>query len=161
MAGAKFPVTIHARIFSSYRTRIVQFYSRRIGDMQWGAKVNGKVGKWRVNGLASQTDSETVTSSAGTGAVYSAFRLSREIGGASNVGVIGANRTFDGTSEGSVGLVGTLFFSDYLGMTSQVIRSYGAHDEGHGRTSSGPPTTPRPVISTSATPTSGRTSGRT
>ena len=114
----------------SYRTRIVQFYSRRIGDMQWGAKVNGKVGKWRVNGLASQTDSETVTSSAGPGALYSAFRLSREIGGASNVGVIGANRTFDGTSEGSVGLVGTLFFSDYLGMTSQVIRSYGAHDEG-------------------------------
>ena len=45
-------------------------------------------------------------------------------------GVIGANRTFDGTSEGSVGLVGTLFFSDYLGMTSQVIRSYGTHDEG-------------------------------
>ena len=114
----------------SYRTRIVQFYSRRIGDMQWGAKVNGKVGKWRVNGLASQTDSETVTSSAGPGALYSAFRLSREIGGASNVGMIGANRTFDGTSEGSVGLVGTLFFSDYLGMTSQVIRSYGAHDEG-------------------------------
>ena len=114
----------------SYRTRIVQFYSRRIGDMQWGAKVNGKVGKWRVNGLASQADSETVTSSAGPGALYSAFRLSREIGGASNVGVIGANRIFDGTSEGSVGLAGTLFFSDYLGMTSQVIRSYGAHDEG-------------------------------
>ena len=56
--------------------------------------------------------------------------MSREIGGASNVGVIGANRTFDGTNEGSLGLVGTLFFSDYLGMTSQVIRSYGAHDEG-------------------------------
>ena len=113
----------------SYRTRIVQFYSRRIGDMQWGAKVNGKVGAWRVNGLASQTDSESAAASA-DGALYSAFRLSREIGGASNVGVIGANRTFDGTNEGSVGLVGTLFFSDYLGMTSQVVRSYGAHDTG-------------------------------
>ncbi len=112
----------------SYRTRIVQFYSRRIGDMQWGAKVNGKVGKWRVNGLASQTDTESAA--AADGALYSAFRLSREVGGASNVGVIGANRTFEGTSEGSVGLVGTLFFSDYLGMTSQVVRSYGAHDEG-------------------------------
>ena len=112
----------------SYRTRIVQFYSRRIGDMQWGAKVNGKVGAWRVNGLASQTDTESAA--AADGALYSAFRLSREVGGASNVGVIGANRTFEGTSEGSVGLVGTLFFSDYLGMTSQVVRSYGAHDEG-------------------------------
>ena len=45
-------------------------------------------------------------------------------------GVIGANRTYDGANEGSLGLVGTLFFSDYLGMTSQVIRSYGTHDEG-------------------------------
>ena len=45
-------------------------------------------------------------------------------------GVIGANRTYEGANEGSPGLVGTLFFSDYLGMTSQVIRSYGAHDEG-------------------------------
>ena len=113
----------------SYRTRIVQFYSRRIGDMQWGAKVNGKVGKWRLNGLASQTDSEAAAIS-GADALYSAFRLSREVGGASNVGLIGANRTFHGTNEGSVGLVGTLFFSDYLGMTSQVVRSYGAHDEG-------------------------------
>ena len=115
----------------SYSTRIRQFYSRRIGDMRWGAKVNGKVGKWRVNALGSQTDSATAASGASApSALYSAFRLSREIGGASNVGVIGANRTDDGANEGSLGLVGTLFFSDFLGMTSQVVRSYGAHDDG-------------------------------
>ena len=115
----------------SYSTRIRQFYSRRIGDMLWGAKVNGKVGRWRVNALGSRTDSATPAfGTSGQGALYSAFRLSREIGGASNVGVIGANRTYNGANEGSLGLVGTFFFSQFLGMTSQVVRSYGAHDDG-------------------------------
>jgi hypothetical protein len=58
------------------------------------------------------------------------FRVSREVGNASNIGLIGANRTYDGENEGSLGLVGTLFFSDFLGMTTQFIRSYGDHDDG-------------------------------
>jgi hypothetical protein len=58
------------------------------------------------------------------------FRVSREFARASNIGLIGANRTYDGENEGSLGLVGTLFFSQYLGMTSQVIRSYGDFSDG-------------------------------
>jgi hypothetical protein len=115
----------------NYSTRIRQFYSRRIGDIPWGAKVNGKVGSWRINALAAQSDSSAVAA-AGSGkeAYYSVFRVTREINNASNIGLIGANRTFDGENEGSLGLVGTLFFSQYLGMTTQVIRSYGEHSDG-------------------------------
>ena len=115
----------------NYSTRIRQFYSRRIGEIPWGAKINGKIGPWRVNAMATRSDSSAVAaSSTGEDAFYSVFRMSREIKNASNIGIIGANRTYDGDNEGSVGLVGTLFFSQFLGMTSQVIRSYGNHSDG-------------------------------
>ena len=41
----------------NYSTRIRQFYSRRIGDIPWGGKINGKVGSWKVNALVAQSDS--------------------------------------------------------------------------------------------------------
>jgi len=115
----------------NYSTRIRQFYSRRVGDLPWGAKINGKVGPWRVNALATHSDpSAGAAISSGEDAFYSVFRVSREISGASNLGLIGANRSYDGENEGSLGLVGTLFFSQYLGMTTQVIRSYGNFSDG-------------------------------
>jgi hypothetical protein len=115
----------------NYSTRIRQFYSRRIGEIPWGGKINGKVGSWKVNALVTRSDSSASAAAAsGEDAYYSVFRVSRELANASNIGLIGANRTFDGENEGSLGLVGTLFFSQYLGMTSQVVRSYGDFDEG-------------------------------
>jgi len=115
----------------NYSTRIKQFYSRRIGDTDWGGKINGKVGPWRLNALVTQSDSSALApSSTGEHAYYSVFRISRELPNASNVGLIGANRTYDGDNQGSVGLVGTLFFSDFLGMTTQFVRSYGDFSDG-------------------------------
>ena len=115
----------------NYSTRIQQFYSRRVGEIPWGGKINGKIGSWRINALATVSDSSAAApSSSGNDAYYSVFRVSREISNASNIGLIGANRTYDGENEGSLGLVGTLFFSQYMGMTSQVIRSYGHFSEG-------------------------------
>ena len=115
----------------NYSTRIRQFYSRRIGDTDWGGKINGKVGSWRINALVTQSDSSAVAaSSTGENAYYSVFRISRELANASNVGLIGANRTYSGDNEGSLGVVGTLFFSDFLGMTTQFIRSYGSSSDG-------------------------------
>ena len=115
----------------NYSTRIRQFYSRRVGEIPWGGKINGKVGPWRINALATISDSSAVSpSNSGKDAFYSVFRVSREISNASNIGLIGANRTYDGENEGSLGMVGTLFFSQYLGMTTQVIRSYGDFSEG-------------------------------
>jgi hypothetical protein len=115
----------------NYSTRIRQFYSRRVGDIPWGAKINGKIGSWRINALAALSDSSATTASAsGKDAFYSVFRVTKELENASNIGLIGANRTYDGENEGSVGLVGTLFFSQFLGMTTQFIRSYGESSDG-------------------------------
>ena len=116
----------------NYQTRIKQFYSRRIGEIPWGVKLNGKIGRWKLNGLMTQSNPSTADPDIPEGgkAVYSVFRVNREIANASNVGLIGANRSFSGRNEGSVGLVSTLFFSKRLGMTSQVIKSFGAYDTG-------------------------------
>ena len=116
----------------NYQTRIKQFYSRRIGEIPWGVKLNGKLGRWKINTLATQSDPATVNPdlTSGKDALYSVFRINREIGNASNIGVIGANRTYSEKNQGSVGLVATLFFTKVLGMTSQFIRSYGDYGSG-------------------------------
>ena len=116
----------------NYSTRIRQFYSRRIGEIPWGIKLNGKINRWKLNVLATQSDPSTANPQieSGNDAIYSVFRINREIANASNIGVIGANRSYSGDNKGSVGLVSTLFFTKLLGMTSQVIKSYGDSTSG-------------------------------
>ncbi|NQT25171.1 carbohydrate binding family 9 domain-containing protein [candidate division KSB1 bacterium] len=116
----------------NYSTRIRQFYSRRIGEIPWGAQVNGKVGKWNLNGLMTTSDPSTAGAEPESGqeALYSVFRVNSELKGGSTIGLIGANRTYKGNNSGSLGLSGTLFFTDVLGMTTQLIKSHGSSSEG-------------------------------
>jgi len=111
----------------NYQTRIRQFYSRRIGEIPWGVKVSGKVGKFKINGLVTQSDPSTAGAevSSGEDATYSVFRINREFKKGSTIGILGANRNYCSENKGSVGLVATLFFSKLVGMTSQVIKTYG------------------------------------
>ncbi|MFC1563348.1 DUF5916 domain-containing protein [candidate division KSB1 bacterium] len=116
----------------NYSTRIRQFYSRRIGEIPWGVKINGKYEEWKINALTTQSDPYTAGANVteGKDANYTVFRVNREFGQGSNIGLIGANRYYRSENTGSVGLVATLFFTDVLGMTSQVIKSHGAEDNG-------------------------------
>lgn len=116
----------------NYSTRIKQFYSRRIGEIPWGIKFNGKINNWKLNMLTTQSDPSTANPKIDPGkdALYTVFRVNREIQNASNIGIIGANRNYDGKNKGSVGLVATLFFTKVLGMTSQLIKSYGDYNIG-------------------------------
>ena len=116
----------------NYSTRIKQFYSRRIGEIPWGIKMTGKINKWKIDALSTQSDPSTAGAKVqpGEDAFYSVFRVSREIKQGSNIGLIGANRNYSNKNSGSMGLAATLFFTDVLGMTSQVIKSYGEEDKG-------------------------------
>ncbi len=116
----------------NYSTRVKQFYSRRIGEIPWGAKVNGKLGKWNLNGLVTESDPATagVDVQAGEKALYSVFRVNGELANGSTIGLIGANQTYQEQNSGSLGLAGTLFFTDVLGMTTQLIKSHGPAKEG-------------------------------
>ena len=107
-----------------YEQRIEQFYSRRIGDISWGAKTNGK---FRVTDFSAIATSADLADQNGTvdRADYGVFRLQRGFNRGSNIGVLGANRHYQGDNAGSAGLDTTWFFTDTLGLTAQYLQVHG------------------------------------
>jgi hypothetical protein len=108
-----------------YSQRIRQFYSRRIGDITWGAKATGTAGKMEYGAIATSEDrfdEETGTSSR---ADYGIARLQYSLPRGSNIGFLGTNRRIGGTDQGSIGLDTTLFFTETLGLTGQLLRVQG------------------------------------
>ncbi len=61
---------------------------------------------------------------------FGVVRVQRDLG-RSNIAFQGAGRSLDGESQGSVGLDATLFFTETLGMTGQIVQSFG-RDDGDG-----------------------------
>ena len=116
-----------------FRSRINQFYSRRIGGIPWGAKITGKIGGWNLAIINAQSDpasSGSIPESEGKKALYNVLRTQRDVFGSSNIGLTFANRNYRGENSGSVGMDSTLFFTRTLGMTAQVVKSYGPTKDG-------------------------------
>ncbi len=116
-----------------YSQRIRQFYSRRIGDITAGGKMVGGLGGFDLAVLASRADlySEEVDGTvSSTAADYTVLRVQRGVFGPSTIGLLAANRRVEGENIGSVGVDMTLFFTDTLGMTGQLLRSHGPTNDG-------------------------------
>jgi hypothetical protein len=112
-----------------YEQRMRQFYSRRIGEIDVGAKATGTVGSTGVSVLSTMGDSGGNGSFDNGRAVYAVGRLQQGFG-ASTVGLIAANRRLDGIDAGSVGIDTTVFFTERLGMTAQLLRVHGTDGDG-------------------------------
>jgi hypothetical protein len=116
-----------------YDQRIRQFYSRRIGDISLGGKLVGGLAGFDIAALATRADLE-LDDGVGQGRVvdadYSVLRLQRGVFGSSTIGLLAGNRRFEGENTGSLGLDMTLFFTETLGMTGQLIRSHGPTGDG-------------------------------
>ncbi len=108
-----------------FAQRISQFYSRRIGDISWGAKSNGKLGRTDFSAILTSEDLVLPDESASGVANYGTLRLQHSLARGSNVGLLAATRDFDGDDAGSVGVDTTLFFTDTLGMTAQFLQVHG------------------------------------
>ena len=117
----------------NYSTRIQQFYSRRIGEIPWGVKLNGKVLGWKLNALTTQSDPSfaDLTVKKGEDAVYNVFRMTRESKNGSNIGLIGADRFYDDEHSGSLGLASTLFITDVLGCDLPANQDLGRYGQGY------------------------------
>ncbi|MCP4898566.1 MAG: carbohydrate binding family 9 domain-containing protein [bacterium] len=116
-----------------FSQRIRQFYSRRIGEIPWGAKATGTVGRTDYVVLTAQSDPEARGGDVGlqgNDATYTVGRVQQGVFGSSNVGLLLANRRYGDENTGSVGVDSTLFFSDTLGMTAQFLRVHGGENDG-------------------------------
>lgn len=109
-----------------FNQRFRTFYSRRVADITAGGKLLGKQGPWTMALISAQADPFDVNRSAN----YTIARAQRDVSGRSTIAVMGANRRFEGTNQGSVSTDANLFFTRTFGMTAQVIRSYGLFGRG-------------------------------
>lgn len=108
-----------------FRQRVQTFYSRRIVDIQGGARLVGKKGPWTYAFLAADAKG----ANGGADPFFSVGRVQRDLG-RSSVGAMWAERRAEGSGQGSVSMDATLFFTRTLGFTGQVVESYGPHDTG-------------------------------
>jgi hypothetical protein len=108
-----------------YDQRIKTFYSRRIGDISGGAKVLGRSGPWTISGLSTVTenDSDLVK--------YVVGKLQHNLYNTSNVSLMSSTKNQNDSSEGSLGIDANLIFNDELGMTAQIVNSYGDYSTGN------------------------------
>jgi len=109
-----------------FKQRIRTFYSRRIPNITVGGKILGKHGPWSLAALATQSK----PSQDSTKATYTVAHARKDILGSSNIAFMIANRTQQGYNQGSASIDATLFFTGTLGMTAQLVRSYGHFEDG-------------------------------
>ncbi len=107
-----------------YRQRIRTLYSRRIADIDFGTQVLGRGETWNVHALAARSPRGPAANTP----TYTMGRVQRNLG-PSNVGLVLANRTLGG-NDGSISTDATLFFTRTLGMTAQLVKSWGEFDTG-------------------------------
>jgi hypothetical protein len=113
-----------------YSQRIRQFYSRRIGDITWGGKSIGNIGQTNFSAIVTSGDLEIDEPPTTERADYGVVRFQRGLPGGSTIGLLAANRRLDGEDRGSIGLDTTLFFTETLGFTGQLIRVHGPSADG-------------------------------
>jgi hypothetical protein len=113
-----------------YSQRIRQFYSRRIGDIIWGGKAVGTFGQTGFSAIATSEDIEIDDTGSIDRADYGIARFQHGLPGGSTLGVLAANRRLQGQNRGSVGLDTTLFFTETLGFTGQLISVHGPTADG-------------------------------
>ncbi len=113
-----------------YSQRIRQFYSRRVGDITWGAKAIGTVGTTEFSAIATSEDLELEDHAPSARADYGVVRVQRSLSRGSTIGLLAASRRLDGEDRGSAGLDTTLFFTETLGLTAQLLRVHGPTADG-------------------------------
>jgi hypothetical protein len=113
-----------------FNQRYRQFYSRRIGDITWGAKASGKLGDTDFSAIVTSEDRMLEDGLGDATADYTVVRLQHGLARGSTIGLLAANRDFQGENAGSVGLDTTAYFTDTVSMTGQLMRVHGPTADG-------------------------------
>ena len=104
-----------------FQTRIQNFYSRRIGDMQFGGKAIGKIGKYQFNGLFART--EEIADTLEPKAWFNTLRIKRDILNNSNVGLTYSDKIWNGGYVRSLSMDYVLNIGKTWKFTGQFVGS--------------------------------------
>ncbi len=104
-----------------FSTRINTFYSRRIGDMQYGGKFIGKAGKYQFNGIVAKTNKNIDQTD--PEAWYNAIRVRRDILNSSSIGLTYADKIWDGLYVRSLSMDYILNLGKTWRLTGQLVGS--------------------------------------
>jgi hypothetical protein len=112
-----------------FQTPINLFFSRRIVDPEFGGRLTGKMGPWALGALAADDRAADRQLSAadplrGRRAGITAFRLQRELGRQSTIGVLATTRAFGAGLNQVVAVDSRLKLGPNWSLTGQVARSY-------------------------------------
>ena len=113
-----------------FNQRYRQFHSRRLGDITWGAKTNGKLGGTDFSLIAASENLRVRNAVSEQTAYYGVFRAQQSLWKGSNVGILAANRTLNHVNTGSVGADTTLYFTDTLSFNGQFFEVHGPTADG-------------------------------
>jgi Domain of unknown function (DUF5916) len=107
-----------------FNNRIKVFNSRRIGDIDYGLKSNGRVGKLNFAVLSARERATDGDPSSQT----SVFRLQRDVFGSSNIGFLAVDRSFSGGFNRVMGTDATIYLPSHVKFTSQFVGSFPSGD---------------------------------
>ncbi|MFH1071295.1 MAG: DUF5916 domain-containing protein [Candidatus Glassbacteria bacterium] len=96
------------------------FYSRRIGDLDWGVKGNGRAGRFNWALLSADERSTGGHPSSQTTAV----RLQRDAFGSSNIGLTAVDRSWSGGFSRAVSADGAVVFNPRVKLNGQFVGSF-------------------------------------
>ncbi|MBN2090856.1 carbohydrate binding family 9 domain-containing protein [candidate division KSB1 bacterium] len=84
-----------------FSTRIKTFYSRRIGDIDYGGKMSGKIGDYTVSMIGAKT-SPANENNPNPSALYSVFCIKKDILKSSTLGIIAVDKSWEGQYSRSI-----------------------------------------------------------
>jgi hypothetical protein len=108
-----------------FRSQFNVFHSRRIGDIDFGVKTNGRLDKFNFAVLSARERATGGHPSVQT----SVFRLQRDVFRASNIGMIAVDRTRSGGYNRLFSTDATLNFANGYRITSQYVGSGASQGE--------------------------------
>lgn len=107
-----------------FDTRIDLFYSRRIGDIQHGEKIAGKLGPFQIAGIYARTRSVDYNGDSFPEANYSAVRLQKDILSASTLGITAVDKSWHGGYHRSIGIDTKMRLPRQFYVTGQFVASW-------------------------------------
>ncbi len=111
-----------------FKTRIKTFYSRRIGDVHYGGKINGKIKDISFYAMDSQTKPDSIVEADTTihipSANYTAIRVKKDILNSSSIGFTYVDKKWEGNYTSSASLDFMLNLAKTWKVTGQWVTSF-------------------------------------